>query len=398
MGPLLPIFLTVLVDVFALTLLYPLLPTIAQSYGASELLVGVLFASYSACQFVSGPILGHLSDRFGRKPTLLLSQIGTCIGLLVIAFTHRIELLFFGRMLDGLTAGNLTIAQAYIADVTRPEDRTRSFALIGIAFGLGFLFGPFISGVLAKHVGPSAPVLLAAGMSALSVVLTATLLPRVTQKQKSSAGFLALGATLRAPVLRTRLFEMFFFAWSFSTVMSGLTLFLERRLSFEVDQVGYVFAFSGLVGAVFQGGVGRIAKRIGDARLAAFGLAGMLVGYALLAPVQGWTLLLVASAIATIGNAAARPALTARLSQAASAEDQGLVLGASQAMNSLAQVVGPILGGAIIGRGFLSGWALWAAALAAVAIVVHVSSRDTPKAETTTPPHVPATDPGSAEP
>ena len=149
MGPLAPIFLTVLVDVLALTIVLPLLPFYAQELGASKTVVGLLFASFSVCQLFSGPVLGRLSDKLGRKPVLMVSQLGTCAGLVIMAFAQRIEWLFVGRMLDGLTAGNLSIAQAYIADVTKPEKRTRAFALIGIAFGLGFLIGPAFAGVFA---------------------------------------------------------------------------------------------------------------------------------------------------------------------------------------------------------------------------------------------------------
>jgi MFS family permease len=144
--PLLPIFLTVLVDVLALTIILPLLPFYADSLGATPIVVGLLTASFAVCQLISGPILGRLSDRVGRKRVLLVSQMGTCIGFLVLGSAHTLWMLFLGRIIDGLTAGNLSIAQAYISDVTKPEERTKSFALIGIAFGMGFLIGPAISG------------------------------------------------------------------------------------------------------------------------------------------------------------------------------------------------------------------------------------------------------------
>lgn len=176
-SPLLPIFLTVFVDVLGLTLVLPLLPFYAEHFGASELVVGVLAASYAVCQLVSGPILGRISDRVGRKPTLLASQTGTFFGFLVIGSASSLWMLFVGRIIDGLTAGNLTIAQAYISDVTRPEERTRAFGLIGIAFGSGFLLGPAITGELASRFGYGAPAYGAAALSLTSILLTATLLP-----------------------------------------------------------------------------------------------------------------------------------------------------------------------------------------------------------------------------
>src|SRR5687768_3458908 len=137
-SPLGPIFLIVLVDVLALTIMIPLLPFYSTEFGASPVMVGMLFAVFSACQLVSGPILGNLSDRFGRKPLLLISQAGMLVSLLVLAFANSLTMLFIGRIISGTTAGNLTIAQAYITDHTRPENRTRAFGVIGIAFGLGF--------------------------------------------------------------------------------------------------------------------------------------------------------------------------------------------------------------------------------------------------------------------
>ncbi|HVY46498.1 MAG TPA: MFS transporter, partial [Minicystis sp.] len=178
-SPLLPIFLTVFVDVLGLTLVLPLLPFYAEHFGATAFEVTMIAASYSACQLVSGPLLGRLSDRVGRKPTLLASQMGTLVGFLVLAFASQLWMLFLGRIIDGSTAGNLSIAQAYISDVTTPDKRTRAFAVIGISFGMGFLIGPALSGVLAQRWGYAAPMFLAAALSATSVLTTATLLPRV---------------------------------------------------------------------------------------------------------------------------------------------------------------------------------------------------------------------------
>src|SRR5215813_3692145 len=148
-SPLLSIFLIVLVDVLGLTIILPLLPFYAESMGATPRIVGLIVSVYALCQLIAGPPLGHLSDRIGRRPVLLVSQMGTFIGFLILAYAQSLWLVFLARIIDGLTAGNLTVAQAYIADVSDPENRTRSFGFIGIAFGLGFLVGPGISGFLA---------------------------------------------------------------------------------------------------------------------------------------------------------------------------------------------------------------------------------------------------------
>src|SRR3982751_4552348 len=140
--PLIPIFLIVLVDILGMTLIMPLLPFYAEHYGATPVVVGLLVSSYAACQLISGPVIGRMSDSIGRKPLLIVSQIGTFIGFLILAFSGSLWMIFLSRIIDGCTAGNISLAQAYIADVTKPEDRARSFGVLGIAFGLGFLVGP----------------------------------------------------------------------------------------------------------------------------------------------------------------------------------------------------------------------------------------------------------------
>src|SRR4051794_17155962 len=174
--PLIPIFLIVLVDILGMTLIMPLLPFYAEHYGATPVVVGLLVSSYAACQLISGPIIGRMSDSIGRKPLLIVSQIGTFIGFLILAFSGSLWMIFVSRIIDGCTAGNISLAQAYIADVTKPEDRTKSFAVIGIAFGVGFLIGPAISGYLAQF-GFQYPVYAAMALSATSIVTTMVMLP-----------------------------------------------------------------------------------------------------------------------------------------------------------------------------------------------------------------------------
>src|SRR6266550_2363064 len=170
-SPLTSIFLIILVDILGLTIILPLLPFYAESLGATPRVVGLLVSAYALCQLIAGPPLGHLSDRIGRRPVLLVSQIGTCIGFLILAYAHTLWVVFLARIIDGLTAGNLTVAQAYIADVTDTENRTKSFGFIGIAFGMGFLVGPGISGFLAQF-NPTYPIFAAAALSFTSIMCT----------------------------------------------------------------------------------------------------------------------------------------------------------------------------------------------------------------------------------
>ncbi len=371
MGPLLPIFLTVLVDVPALTIVLPLLPFYAQEFGASPLTIGLLFASFSLCQLFSGPVLGRLSDRLGRKPVLIVSQLGTFTGLLIMAFANRLEWLFVGRMLDGMTAGNLSIAQAYIADVTKPEKRTRAFALVGIAFGFGFLVGPAFAGLFAKRFGNHAPFLLAASLSLLSVGLTASLLPRTPPANVAlERGLAAARRMLSQPAPRGRLAEFFTFLLAFSMLTGGLALFLSERMKFDVEHVGWAFAYAGLIGGLMQGGIGRLATRLGEARLSAAGIILMAAGYAVLSQARSLAVLGVALTLGSMGSAVVRPALTTLLTGSVSEQDRGLALGTSQSLASIATATGPAVSGFLIHRGLLAAWALTMAAVSLSTLAV----------------------------
>ena len=222
----------------------PLLPFYAEKLGASPFEVGWLIGVYAMFQLISGPLLGRMSDHMGRKPLLIVSQMGTFVGFIVTAFAPNLWILFLARAIDGATAGNLSLAQAYIADVTKPEDRAKSFGIIGISFGLGFLIGPAISGFLAGY-DYRYPIFAAAFLSATSILATSLLLPSVkpanASKQPSGPGgtrialvqWGAYGEYFRKPRLAPRLFEFFAFAFSFAMFVSGLPLFVERRLTFH---------------------------------------------------------------------------------------------------------------------------------------------------------------------
>jgi len=392
-SPLLPIFLTVFVDVLGLTLMLPLLPLYTEHLGGTPLTVGLLIASYAFCQLISGPILGRASDRVGRKPVLLVSQTGTFFGFLIIGFAPRIgaalhvsalSILFLGRIIDGFTAGNLSIAQAYISDVTRPENRTRAFALIGIAFGSGFLIGPAISGVLAHRFEMGTPAFAAASLSPLSIVLTATLLPRNPIRPEddgvpdaprpappAGSRSLAFGKFFSRPLPRRRLLEFFAFTLSFSTLIGGLALFLERRFGFNVENVGWVFAFSGLIGGFIQGGIiGRLVKRYGEARLAFAGFVTMAIGYCLLGLAFRIPLLLALVALSGFGVAVTRPALTTLITKSVGRDETGAALGVSQSLSSIAQIVGAPVAGLLIQHGWLAAYGLAAGSVALWGVVL----------------------------
>jgi MFS family permease len=402
-SPLLPIFLIVVVDVLGLTIMLPLLPFYAEQFGASPSVVGLLVSTYALCQLVAGPVLGQLSDRAGRKPVLTVSQMGTFVGFLVLAWAPNLFFVFLARIIDGLTAGNLSIAQAYIADVTTPKERARAFALIGIAFGIGFLVGPGASGYLANHFGYHVPILCAAGLSLLSILGTTFLLPAIPPQPE---GMLAAPPEVEAPVApggkRLRVFdwgtylqyfrrpilggyliEFFLFMFAFATFTSGFALFAERRFSwhgapFGPKEVGYVFMYSGFLGIFVQGAMrqGALVRRLGEVRLVTLGFLSAAVGYVLLGFSFSIAFLLLAASLSSFGTGILRPALTSLITQQVSRSEQGVVLGLTQSLLSVAQIIGPAIAGALIDAGHLTAWALWAAVVMFLALLLNFRARE----------------------
>ena len=382
-SPLLAIFLIVSVDVLGLTIILPLLPFYAERMGASPAVVGLLVSTYALCQLIAGPILGRMSDHMGRRPLLLVSQLGTFIGFLILAYANVLWLVFLSRVIDGLTAGNLSLAQAYISDVTRPEERAKSFALIGIAFGMGFLLGPGLSGFLSQY-SYQYPIFAAAALSATSILATYFLLP-------TSVPTAADGATprkftvldwgnylryFRTPNLAPLLWQFFAFTFTFSLFMTGFPLFAERRFAwqghpFGPKEVGYVYAYLGFLGVILQGGLmGRLVKVFGEVSLVRAGFFIAMVGLAALGFTYTLPLLLVVAAAASLGTGVNRPALTSLITQKADRSEQGVVLGLTQSLNSISAICAPALAGLLIDHSLLAAWALLAAGVSGAALLL----------------------------
>lgn len=380
-APLLPVFLIVLVDVFGMTLVIPLLAIYAESFGATPLQATLLVSVFAVCMLVSGPLIGHASDRHGRKPLLILSQIGTFIGFLVLARATSLWMIYLSRIIDGATAGNLSIAQAYIADNTPPEHRAKAFGLIGIAFGLGFFIGPALTGFLAGRYGHTAPIYLAAAMSATSILATAVLLkgdtaPRVQAVTWAPFRWRTYAQYFARPALRPLLLQFLFFMLSFSMFISGFALFAERRFEwngqpFGPREIGYLFGFVGFLGIILQGLlIGPLVKRFGETALAAAGFAALVVGYLALGLATAVALLAIVAVISGFGNGVLRPSLTSLITHQAAQHEQGVVLGITQSLSSLAAIGAPVLAGVLIEHQMLREWAWTSAALAALGLIV----------------------------
>ncbi|HWX42799.1 MAG TPA: MFS transporter [Blastocatellia bacterium] len=354
-SPLVIIFITIFIDLVGFGIVIPVLPLYAEHFHATPTVVGLLLAVYSAMQFIFAPVLGRLSDRVGRRPVLLVSIIGSSLGFLIMGLAGSLWLLFLARIVDGITGGNISTAQAYIADVTPQEKRSSGMGLIGAAFGLGFIFGPAIGGLLSQ-VSLGAPFLFASALAACNAVALFFLLPEsLAHEHRTPAGqrasiiqvFQKQGSWQLGAVIGT----YFFATVAFAMLTAVFPLFTEHRFGYDARHNGYIFAYLGVLGALIQGGaIGRLSGIFGDKTLAAAGIGILAVSmFVLPSSVTLAVLLLATSGIAT-GNSLATPTLNALASKSVGAKWQGRILGMMQSSASLARIIGPVLGGSLLGR------------------------------------------------
>jgi DHA1 family tetracycline resistance protein-like MFS transporter len=379
---LLTLFLIVFIDLVGFGILLPNQQYYGQTFGITNLFALTLIGPcYSLFQFLAAPILGKWSDRVGRRPVLLLSQCGTLVGFLLLFAAHFITsinqplaifLLYFSRVLDGVSGGNISIASAYIADITTPENRAKGMGVIGAAFGLGFVFGPFIGGVVGKHLGLHFVPLTAALFSAAALVSTFTSLPESLPPEKRAEAKTKVPAATIFHALADRLFSMrhalarpvvggliamaFVNGFAFAGMEQTFSLLIQERAKLSAQDAsgsaGYLFGTIGIIIVIVQGGlVGRLAKRFGEAPFVIAGPLSIAAGLTLVgsagnaAALPTWPTLITGSALLALGASLFNPAINALISRHAKGHEQGEVLGASQAMASLARAVGPLLAG-----------------------------------------------------
>ena len=361
MSPILVVVLVVLVDLMGFTLVMPLLPRFAAEYGFSDAKIGILLAAYPMCQLVAGPILGRLSDRYGRRPVLAVSQFGTALSFLILGLTNNYTWMLVGRMLDGASGGNFLVAQAYVADVTTPERRSRGLGLIGMAFGIGFTLGPLLGGLLLKvPLGPAwtlrLPFLVAAGFSTIAWILVLLYLPESrppgrhdgpTARVLSWRGVLDL---LRSPTAALLVAVGAFDVLAFAALEGTFSLFLKRRLGWDAAEASYAFAFLGFVSAVVQGGlIRRLVPRFGEPRLILVGLATLAVGLAGLALAGAWAGLFAALVAVGVGQGIASPTIQGLLSRTTPESEQGAVFGTLTSAQTLARMINYFVAARLLG-------------------------------------------------
>lgn len=349
--PLLAIFLTVLANLVGFGIVIPLLPFYAQSLGATPLQVGLLFAAYSACQLLAAPVLGTWSDRWGRRPVLLLSLLGTAVSFVLLALAKNLTLLFAARIVDGLSGGNISTARAYIADITEENERARSFGLIGAAFGIGFVLGPAVGGTLSRF-GYATPAWAAVGLTVLAMALAWWWLPETVHRVRagSGPGWRHLPEALRRPPLRALVGVDFVFWATAAVYQTTFALFVSHRFGMDAGQAGYLLTLWGAMGAVVQLGlVGPVVQRWGERRTLSAGL--LVAGLSLLVASQMRQEgpFVVSTLVAAVGAGVSQPALVSLISRSAASHEQGAVQGAASTLESLGRMVGPVWGNGLLG-------------------------------------------------
>ncbi|MEO8679169.1 MAG: MFS transporter [Vicinamibacterales bacterium] len=353
MSPLVIIFITVFIDLLGFGIIIPLLPFYAESFGANAFTIGLLGTSYSLMQFLFSPIWGRWSDRIGRKPIILIGLVGSCLSYFTLAVASSLSLVFLARLIGGIAGANVATAQAYIADITTPENRAKGMGLVGAAFGMGFVFGPAIGGALSRF-GPSTPMWCASALCLANVIAASVLLPESRTPSPHAATLGRLAAFRRAvghPQLLLLLALFFVVTVSFSGFEATFALFSERKFGFTASSIGLMFAFMGVVLSIVQGVlVGRVVKRVGEARLITAATLLIAISLGMVPFASTVPLLLATLGVLAVGMGFNGPSLSSMVSKLSDPDDQGGILGLASSLASLGRVFGPAWGGFLFDR------------------------------------------------
>jgi multidrug resistance protein len=350
------IFMVVLLDLIGLTILQPVQAYIVREYNSDALTVSLLTVIYAAAQFVFAPILGRLSDRYGRRPVLLISVLGSAVGYYLFGFGGALWVLFLSRLIDGITGGNFSTASAYVADVTPPHQRAKNFAFIGIAFGLGFVLGPALGGALSQ-ISLAAPAYAAGTLSLLSAIVGYFVLPESLPRGRRTAGafrwreinpLAAVFDMVRRPALGMLLLVWCLFQFAFTGSNSIMAVFMIEKFSVLPYQIALLFVLGGIANAVVQGAlVGRLVQRFGEQKLALASLAIQALAFVAIVVAPAFWMLYLIFVLSSAGMALIWPTMGALTANQVPPHEQGQVSGASTSLGSLMSVFGPLWAGAV---------------------------------------------------
>ncbi len=370
------VFLAVLIDLMGFGIVLPLLPFYASAFKASAVTIGLLYSIYSFAQLVFSPIWGSLSDRVGRRPIMLMSTAGAALAYVLFALSRSLSLLFLSRLMAGVMGGNISTAQAYVADVTTHEDRAKGMGLIGAAFGIGFVLGPALSTLLVHpqtleflHINIqnkfAIPGLFAAFMSLVSFILVLFKLPETVKKSKNDSNQILKTSIFtkkfwlgifeqKKPGLKNTfpllILSAFLLSFAQASMYSSFPLFCKIKLSLSAEKVGMQFVYMGLIAVIIQGGlIKSLVRKFGEGKLFLTGSILMLVGFTLIPFAPSTSLLTIFLSVMAIGASLNGPTLNSLISKEADPQAVGRAMGTSQGIASLGRVLGPTWGGFLFG-------------------------------------------------
>jgi DHA1 family tetracycline resistance protein-like MFS transporter len=344
-----PIYGTTLADTLGYTLMIPLLPTLVHEYHASDLMAGAMLSVPALMSAIAAPVWGKVSDHIGRKPVIIVAQVLSLIGYLMLALSHNLGLIFLSRVISGCGGGSLGAVESFIADVTQKEQREFAYSIYGAVFGLAFVLGPAASGAL-MHRGLAIPFFLAAALEAADIVFTWFFVPGKTRENRQKTSIRKTLHAANEPGVRIVLIRQFLFIFAVVTFLANFSLFVDRMMHISVSHAAYLLAVAGAVGGIsLLVVVTPLAKRVGDLWTTQIGLLAGIVAYVLL--IFSWKpwIFIVAMIVWSVGAAAAEPSLTTLLTKRAKKEERGAIMGLSDSVNSAAMIAGPATGAAILG-------------------------------------------------
>lgn len=344
------LFSIIVVDLIGFGVLMPVLPYYADRYGANGLVLGALLATHAAMQFVFAPVWGRISDRVGRRPVMLGTVAGTAVALVALALAPSLAWLFAARAASGMFAANISVATAYLTDVTDADERTRWMGMVGASFGIGFILGPVLGALLAPR-GLEVPILVAAGLAGVNLVYAAVVLKEPAIHHPADGVVATRLEVLRDPAIGRLTAVNLLFSLAVTQLEAMFAFYMLRRFGYEVQQVAWILVTMALVMALVQGGAIRpLVARFGERVLLLSGLGLMCIGFALIPGASTVPLLMVPLLVAAVGRAIAQPPMMSWASMLAAGGQRGLVMGTFQSAASLARVFGPLVAGLLFDR------------------------------------------------
>ncbi|MBN1800398.1 MAG: MFS transporter [Candidatus Lokiarchaeota archaeon] len=350
------IFIIMFTEVLGFSMVIPIIPFLGLSLGLNAFEIGLIMSVFSFCQLIASPVTGKLSDRFGRKPVLLISQTSTLIGFLLLGFANSVWLLVFARLIDGLLGSNMTVSQAYISDVTPLQDRTKIYGYSSAVFGAGLIFGPVIGGTLSA-INYTVPMLVAAFISLVSIIFVILFLPESLslKKEKIKIKFSDIipikevKRFFKDSNVRKILLLLFMYNFGFMLFMSTFPLFAEQQVHVTAQEVGFLMSWIGILRVIFQSLlINPLQKKFGENSANSMGIISMLITMVLLVFTTEYIFAYIPLIFIAFGTGVCRPIFTSKLSKSVNKEATGSLMGVNNSLTSIVQIISPILGGILI--------------------------------------------------